>query len=838
MCRHSDLRQARLLRLLLSLWTLGTFVLCVGGVVSAPLSAAGEDAEDAFPNGVAVGDIGQWGDDPDTYSAVLWARAGWEPLGEDTKIYFEYGTHPQFKGAVFVDAEIDSSEKPVKVEIHGLSAGGQKYYYRACRGECPPPPGSGGDAVEIRSDDDSGDDSCNTEKANPLLEARGCFETPHLDGHHGLKFGASSCAETTLRPYAALQNVPERGLDFFVHLGDGVYADKQNGGCWSGQEGALTRGEFRCAHRAALSGKSGGRNVWAEIRAKVPLYATFDDHEVRNDVAGGAKTSRRSPLCRVPKVKQNGGKRKLITDWDEEFCPKEELKEAEFINQMTGFKNGVAAFAEHNPIREGKDEEYDTPDDSRTDGRRRFYRYRTFGEDAAIFVLDARSFREKQDGLRAVAVPTLGELFLKGSVLSPLGRKDSYSRRFYRGRKRTMLGAAQLADLKADLRSAQESGVTWKFVLLPEPIQHLGPFVAADRFEGYALERDELLQFIVTGRDGVSDLLDPIPIDNVVFISGDIHGTVVNNLVYRKRRGRASQSFSGTWDISTGPIAHGALGEVEKMEELFVGKFPNHDGAVNELEYYKSLDREGRNRYLERRFNDLLSSYKLPQVGLCEGVREEVDAELIQGSYMAVNTYGWTEFEIFESKKLRVTTWGVDPYSEEEAQEMGDELLEERVPEEVSIFEVTPRAQSGSVGSMAACVSSSCLRDSACEEREVCDRRRCVPKESLNGGEKCTKDDACRSGKCVLFRCQPDCGDGVCDALRERCGNTNAANDGPDKLRNRWECVADCGACSLRERCRRDVDCAEGLQCGFARKCRECSARQERKNAKCKNDAR
>jgi phosphodiesterase/alkaline phosphatase D-like protein len=87
---------------------------------------------------------------------------------------------------------------------------------------------------------------------------------------------------------------------------------------------------------------------------------------------------------------------------------------------------------------------------------------------------------------------------------------------------RTMLAAAQINELAEDLLDAQRKGITWKFVLVPEPIQNLGGGAAGDRFEGYAFERTAILNFI---RDRC--------IGNVAFISGDIHGTIANNLVYR-----------------------------------------------------------------------------------------------------------------------------------------------------------------------------------------------------------------------------------------------------------------------------------------------------------------
>ncbi len=57
---------------------------------------------------------------------------------------------------------------------------------------------------------------------------------------------------------------------------------------------------------------------------------------------------------------------------------------------------------------------------------------------------------------------------------------------------------------------------------VPVRIQTLGPPAAADRFEGYAAERTEILRFIDDNR-----------IDNVVFVAADTHGTVTNNLTYQ-----------------------------------------------------------------------------------------------------------------------------------------------------------------------------------------------------------------------------------------------------------------------------------------------------------------
>src|SRR5262249_43377367 len=111
---------------------------------------------------------------------------------------------------------------------------------------------------------------------------------------------------------------------------------------------------------------------------------------------------------------------------------------------------------------------------------------------------------------------------------------------------RTMLGGPQLARLEHDLLVAQQNGVTWKFVMVPEPIQNLGVLAAQDRYEGYAAERTQLLRFI-----------EYHYITNVVFVSADIHGTVVNNLTYQTAPG-GTQFSTGAFEVTTEAVAFDA----------------------------------------------------------------------------------------------------------------------------------------------------------------------------------------------------------------------------------------------------------------------------------------
>lgn len=141
-----------------------------------------------------------------------------------------------------------------------------------------------------------------------------------------------------------------------------------------------------------------------------------------------------------------------------------------------------------------RDEFYQNTGENSIDGERKLYRFNTFGNDAASFILDTRSFRDQ--GLEPVTNPTEETInqFLSSSFNS----------------ERTLLGNSQLEDLKNDLLQAENNDITWKFVMVSEPIQNLGTALASDRFEGYAAERTELLKFIdnnntdfVSGKDKI-----------------------------------------------------------------------------------------------------------------------------------------------------------------------------------------------------------------------------------------------------------------------------------------------------------------------------------------------
>jgi phosphodiesterase/alkaline phosphatase D-like protein len=92
---------------------------------------------------------------------------------------------------------------------------------------------------------------------------------------------------------------------------------------------------------------------------------------------------------------------------------------------------------------------------------------------------------------------------------------------------RTLLGPAQKQAVKEALLN---SAAKFKFVINGEPIQQFWA-LPYDRWEGYAAERNEILNFIL---DPDNNPATDDRITNVVFLTTDMHATLMNE-VYRDR---------------------------------------------------------------------------------------------------------------------------------------------------------------------------------------------------------------------------------------------------------------------------------------------------------------
>jgi 3-phytase/alkaline phosphatase D len=450
--------------------------------------------------------------------------------------------------------------------------------------------------------------------------ADGQFHTAAVTGTRtGLRFGVSGDWEGELAPYVSISNAAERNLDFFVEHGDTIVAGT-----------ATTPDGFRLKHSEVYSTHH-GLNTWAALRSSTSILATIDDNDVRDNFAGGALPSEN------PNFSSYSGA---------------------YINETQLYNNALQAFQEYNPLR---NEFYGTTGDARTANKRKLYRSNIYGSDAAIFLLDTRSFRDKQLDAPTNQAEALTFLISSLNVTT-----------------RTMLGVQQLTDLKTDLQQAQTDGLTWKFIFTPSPIQNLGLFKAEDRFEGYAAERTDLLQFINQNE-----------IDNVVFIAASLHGTIVNNLKYQEVP-FGTQYSTGTFEVIVGPVAidppAGPFGPVAVDYAVDYGLITSE-----QRDAYKGLSREQQDEFVRQLLDDnLITPFPLNYDPIGLEPESGIDAELIQGDYLATHTYGWTEFEIDQGTQvLTVTTYGIDYYTAAELETSPTDIIN-RTPAIVSQFIVTP----------------------------------------------------------------------------------------------------------------------------------------------------
>jgi alkaline phosphatase D len=243
---------------------------------------------------------------------------------------------------------------------------------------------------------------------------------------------------------------------FFLYVGDTIYADRD--------PIASTLDGYRAKYR-----ENRGYPSLENLLRGTSVYAAWDDHEVVNDFAGATV-------------------------------------------DRAMFEAGRQAFREWMPLAGD-----DTPE--------RMYRSVRWGRDAELILLDARSFRsgsaapdcvpaggDNPDPVPALAAPsTPGEIRALRTLVGlaetlPPGCAEAID-----SPARTILGETQKAWLKERLR---DSDATWKVVVTSVPVQALLA-LPYDRWDGYAAERRELLEFI---RDEA--------IDNVVFLSTDFHANI------------------------------------------------------------------------------------------------------------------------------------------------------------------------------------------------------------------------------------------------------------------------------------------------------------------------
>ncbi|MBU3682571.1 MAG: phosphodiesterase [Phycisphaerales bacterium] len=407
----------------------------------------------------------------------------------------------------------------------------------------------------------------------------------------GARFGVTGDWRGDVGLFTAIANVPGRDLGFFVKLGDTVYADVASPAVPGGP--AQTLAEFRAKHVENYA-PSYGIDPWGALASSVLTFATIDDHEVTNNFSGGARGT-----------------------------------DGSWYNRGDLFVNGLQAFVEHNPM---SPEPLPAVGDPRTDGRPDLFRSFRWGQDAAVFMVDTRSFRD-------VNVPAVANPFDPVQVLAFLQASFNPAR--------TMLSQRQLGRFLHDLEAADRGGATWKFVMTSVPFQNFGPLQGEDRWEGYAAERAFIMQQIALRG-----------IRNVVFVTADFHGTIVNDITVPSPSNPQQQLFTGSWEIITGSVAYSAPAG-PTLAQLGLAT-----GAITAGQYatYLSLPTaQAKDAFISGVLDAVVGGFGYSPVGLQD---PSIDETFEVGGPVAVHHYGWTEFDVDPvSKRLTVTTYGVDWYT-------------------------------------------------------------------------------------------------------------------------------------------------------------------------------
>jgi alkaline phosphatase D len=173
-------------------------------------------------------------------SALVWLRA--EP---DSRVLLHYGTEPrlsEFSSSELVSTDPDADSTAV-IPLTDLRPS-TRYYYRAL--------------VAGKS-------------AGPI----GSFvSAPRPEDNAKVTFCFSGDTRETYKPFTVMGAVREQRPDFFMHLGDTIYAD-MNGA-------ARHLPEFWAKYRTNRN------DAWTQgCYAETSVYVTWDDHEVVNDYYPG-----------------------------------------------------------------------------------------------------------------------------------------------------------------------------------------------------------------------------------------------------------------------------------------------------------------------------------------------------------------------------------------------------------------------------------------------------------------------------------------------------------------------------------------------------------------------
>lgn len=171
---------------------------------------------------------------------------------------------------------------------------------------------------------------------------------------------------------------------------------------------------------------------------------------------------------------------------------------------------------------------------------------------------------------------------------------------------------------------------------------------------------------------------------------------MVNNLTYQPGPGQ-KQIATSAFEITTGSVAFDApfgptvaelataVGLLTPEQKAFYDSLPVSNDADSLL--------NDKDDFIKQLVNNGLNSLGYDPVGLNVNLPQAdglIQASLLQGDYVATQTYGWTEFDIDPATQaLTVTTYGIPYYSAAELLS-NSAAITGLTPTVVSQFEVMP----------------------------------------------------------------------------------------------------------------------------------------------------
>lgn len=310
------------------------------------------------------------------------------------------------------------------------------------------------------------------------------------------RFAFASCQRWDHGLYTAYRDMAEQDVDLVVHLGDYIYEYRVGDTKW--REGtfgllALSEASKLDQYRARYALHKTDPHL-KEMHRLAPWIVTWDDHEVHNNFFGGLK-------------------------WDDPAA-------ALLLERRNA---AYKAYYEHQPLRASA---------KPTDDGLQLYRAVRYGDLIGFTVLDTRQYRSHQ------ANPCDDEARAANDGYCPQAMDPD----------RTLLGAEQKQWL---LDSFGDVSTRWNVLANQVPFSRIdydgGPGQSFggsenDKWDGYALERDEVLQAMADASEARGF--------NPVVITGDVHANYVWD-IRRDWDAPEGESLVGTEFVGTSISSNG-----------------------------------------------------------------------------------------------------------------------------------------------------------------------------------------------------------------------------------------------------------------------------------------